>query len=281
MEISDKILVAVGYYGGYGGSFFCNILRKSLEKESREIVPINNRNEYNFESSALGAEKYTIDVVMKAYDKGFDILLDVEFFERTKDPKYAWNGLVNKVFMECYDVDRAVFCDNLTNYLKKRLRLKTGFNVVNFHYSRKHGGFSIHNIHDRVIFFLLSADNLKHHVLFDLMFNIKQKHFIHPKFVSQSLEDLVGTPRKRQPFDSCHLLDVGKMFLQTKDNGIEEAERIISEAVGMKISLDKEMIEVYSKSNVKLLNEFLSIDIEEAEYRDVLRAAEKKLKSLL
>jgi hypothetical protein len=279
--VKDEVLVVVGYYGGYGGTFFANILRRCLEQDSQEIVAINDRNEFGFETTIIGSERYAINSLMKAYDKGFDSLFNVKFFEKMKDRRDHWGELIKKMFIDCYDNDRSVFCENLTNYLKKRLKLKPGFNVINAHYSRKHGGFSIYNVHDNVIFFLLGADDLKHHLLFDLMMDIKQKHFIYPEFVTVALDNLYWTPQKIKPFDSCHLLEVGRLFLQTKDNGLEEVERVISEAVGMKISLDKEMIEVYSKSNVKLLNEFLSIDIEEADYRDVLRAAEKKLKSLL
>lgn len=278
---SDKVLVVVGYYGGYGGTFFANILERSLGHESRKIVPMNDRNEFGFETTVLGTERYAINSLIKAYDQGFDALFNVKFFEKMKDKKDYWGDFMKKFFIDCYDDDRSVFCKNLTSYLKKRLRLKSGFNVINAHYSKKHGGFSIHEIHDNVIFFLLTANDIKHHILFEMLLDIKQDRFIYPEFVKQNLDNLKGIPQKIKPFDSCHLVEVGRLFLQTKDNGIDEVETILSEALGVKISLDKRMIQDYNRSNVELLNNFLGIDIEQADYRAVVRSAEKKLKSLL
>lgn len=278
---SDKVLVVVSYYGGYGGNFFADILRKSITQNQQDIVSVNDKNEYAFQTDVLGSERNAIDAIMKAYDKGFETLFDVHFYEKIENKKYKWGDTLKKIFIDVYDNDRSVFCSNLTAYLKKRLRLKDGFNVINAHYSKNYGGFSIHDISDKVIFFLLSAEDHRHCVLFDMLLDIKHNHFIYPEFIKRFLMNLKDVPDKVKPFDSCHLVEVGKLFLQTKDNGIDEVERVLSEGLGVKISLDKRLIEDYSKSNIKLLNEFLSIDVEEANYKDVLRATEKKLKSLL
>jgi hypothetical protein len=285
LSVNDKTLVVVGYYGGYGGSFFANILRKSIDYNSPQFTPINDKNEYGFDTRVLGIERYTINTLMKAYDQGFDVLLNIKLFENTGNKEDAEFGkLVKRMYIDCYDNDRSVFCRNLTLYLKKRLRLKDGYNVINSHYSRKFSGFSIYDVYDKTIFFLLSSEHSmrsKHHLLFEMLMDCKKDRFSYPELIKQSLNSLDGKIEPPKPFDSCVLLDVGKLFLQTKNNGIEEIERILSESLNMKINLDKEAIVEYTNSNIKLLNNFLGIEIEDASFDDVKQAIKNKLKSLI
>ena len=278
--MKDEVLIVVGYDGGYGGSFFSNVLKRSLENESQELLPINDRNEFHFNNHVFDSVKYSIDLLADMYEKSSSFKFIDEFYQKKNDEEKSWLEFRKKIFMQCYDKDRSVFCENLTSYFSKTLRLNSGYNIASIHYSRKFDGFSIHNIHKNVVFFLLKASDLKSHVLFDLLFDIKLDHFIYPEFVRKSYMSL-RKMRQPMPFDSCHSIDVDHLFLKTKDYRFDLVENVLSKALGKKISLDKEMIENYSRLNVKLLNDFLNIDVEQASYKEVMLAAEIKLELLL
>ena len=280
--MKDKVLVVVGYYGGYGGSFFSNVLRKSLNKDSLNIDSINNRNEYFFKTEVLGDERYSLDAVMKAYDQGFNSMLNVTFIDSTNE-RMHWVKTLKSIYNECYSEDRLTFIENLKKYYKKKLNLNQRFNVTNMHYSRPYEGFSIHEVYENTVFFLLKADSFKHHLMFDLLLDIKHNNFQYPEFIERSLDTLSTSNFEyfNQPFDNCYDLDAGKMFFEYEKNNVDEVEKKVIEALDFKISLDKPKILDYCKSNIKIMNEFLSIDSEKSSFLQVIQAARKKLKSLL
>ena len=282
--MKDKVLIVVGYYGGYGGSFFANVLRKSLCKDTSEIIPINNRNEFTFETDVLGPERYSLDPVMKAYDKGLKNMFNVQFFDGKSAEKEHWIKTFKNVLNECYNDDRSIFIDNLIMYYQKRLNLKTGFNVTNMHYSKPYDGFSIHRVYDNTVYLLLNTNSHKHHLLFDLILDIKQNHFRYHEFIKKSLEFLSNPYNPsyiKQSFDSCHLIDAGKLFLEVNENYIFETQHIIQKALNYNLTIDKDMILDYSKSNLMVLDDFLSIDCNKSSFLEVIRAVKKKLESLL
>ena len=237
----------------------------------QEIVPINDRNEYSFDTDAMGIERYYINWLFDIKDKGYESLRYNAFFK---------DETIKTILSEVDGNDRSEFSRNLSTYLKSKLKIKNGFNVVNAHYTKKFNGFSIHNVHENVVFLLLKADNPTHDLLFEILVGFKKNHFKFPEFVSLYLSDLSEKLMPVEPFDECYPIDAGKLFLQSRSS-VDEVEEVLSRALGIKISLDRNLIDDYTRSNIAVLNEFLDIDIENTSYFHVVKAAEKKLKSLL
>jgi hypothetical protein len=131
LSVNDKTLVVVGYYGGYGGSFFANILRKSIDYNSPQFTPINDKNEYGFDTRVLGIERYTINTLMKAYDQGFDVLLNIKLFENTGNKEDAEFGkLVKRMYIDCYDNDRSKINldkEAIVEYTNSNIKLLNNF----------------------------------------------------------------------------------------------------------------------------------------------------------
>ena len=269
--MSKSVLVVVGYRSGYGGSFFSSLLQRSLNQSMQEIMPINDSNEYSFDTDAMGIERYYINRLLDIKDKGYESLRYDIFFE---------DETIKTIISKVDDSDRFKFSKNLSDYLMKNVNLNAGFNVVNAHYTKKFDGFSIHDIHEKVVFLLLKADNPMHDLLFEILVGIKKNHFKFPELVAFYLKDLKEKLKRVEPFDRCYEIDVGKLFLQ-RNNNLKEVEEVLSKALCFKISLDKNLIKDYTVSNITVLNNFLDLNVEDSSYFYVMKAAEKKLKSLL
>ena len=135
-------LIVIGYYGGYGGTFLANLLDKTLNKRVESFKSFGDKNEYNYRTSVLGDERYVIEAVFKAYDIGLENLNYKKEFDKIKvGNDFSIN--VEKMYGACYDPERSVFVNNVKEYLKKRLRLKPGINVLNAHHYKKKEGFDI------------------------------------------------------------------------------------------------------------------------------------------
>lgn len=274
----ESVLVVVGYSGGYGGSFFTNLLRRALNANEEELIPINDRNEFKYDTSVLGSIRYQIDGLLKAYDKA-----DNFYTNHHVRLSRAWGVSMEETYKKLYNPDRTIFIRNLTKHIKENLKLKPGFNVINAHHYKNHGGFTIHDVHDNVVFLLLTAEDPKHRCLFELIGEIKHN----PEFFSDELFnegarfELSSVPNVIKPFDSCTLIEVGKLFLEYDESNALQIDQTLSKALNVDITLDKNLIIDYYKSNVNVLNDFLNLDVEKSTLHSIARRGSSKLESLL
>lgn len=275
--MNESKLIVVGYSGGYGGNFFAGILQKALMLSEEKAVALKN-NEFSYRNDCLGLEKFALEAVFKAHELGLDSLE----YSRMRSVSFD-DHVYKKIYDINHDDDRSVFIKNIVNYYKNSLKLKPGLNIVNMHHFKKKEGFDIRMLHEDTTFFLLNAEDMKHQFMFKLLLDIKHDLFSRDKwFIQHQLDRLYDKPSYVKPFDSAIPIDVGEMFLELDaDSSIAEVEKKLSETLGVKIILDKRLINDYSRSNIELLNKFLGIRVETSTYFQATRAAKTKLESLL
>lgn len=274
MNESESKLIVIGYSGGYGGNFLAYILDKALLHPKLHIFPKNKRNEFHYSDDSIILKR--INLFFTMYNRGPPNVSLYDGNSETLD----WYRLTAKFYESVYHQDRNQFVKNVVELCRDSLQFREGWNIHTAHYTRENRDFSLKMISENVIFFLLTAAEKKHSLLFEVLLSLKKNHFNNANFVSYFLKEGYN-PRKVTPFDGCISLEVGQLFLRTSNINYSDAERILSETIKQKIILDKDEIEEYSISNVEMLNDFLGIDTEKSNYEEVLEATKTKLKSLL
>lgn len=266
-------LIVVGYAAGYGGNFFTSILHSCLKKES-EFIPINQNNEYVY--SGQTDAWAMLNYMLRAYHKG---PLKVDHLKPHSEI-YVYYERAKNIFNSLYHPDKQIFIKNLVQYIRKNSISNDGINLFNSHYYKPYDSFSLSMIESDFVFFLLMTNDRKKMLLFELLLHIKKNQLNHRDFVEDLIKNILEV-NVIEPFDSAVMIEVGELFLSTKSSNLDQVESILSESLGKKITVDKELISDYSRSNVQMLNDFLDLDIEEATYLQVARATKRKLQSLL
>jgi len=279
----ESALVIVGYPQGFGGNFFAITLQNALDSNNKEAIPINTRNEFNFNTEVLGPIRYHFFKLVQIYNRKIPINKIKESFPelRLKNPMHDY---LVKTYKEIYHPNRTVFIKNFTECIKKNLKLKPGFNVIDGIWHLKIDGFSVHDLHNKVVFLLLGAEDLKHIILLDLLVLIKQRkensYYSNDFFAEALLAEMKNTHLPEKSFDSCISLEVGKLFIQYDESNALEIDRKLSEVLGVNIILNKESIMDYCKANVVLLNDFFELDVEKASISDLRKSFYDKFASL-
>jgi hypothetical protein len=271
--VNESTLVVVGYPAGFGGNFFAITLENALNSNDKEAIPINTRNEFDFETEVLGPIRYRLKYLIPIYDRKIPINKIKELYSEIQLKNLSVQDYIVKTYKEIYHPNRTVFIKNLTEYVKKDLKLKPGVNIVTAVYTTKINGFSVHDIHNKVVFLLLCAKDVKHRILLDLLVLIKHapenSHYSDDFLVEMLLTEIKNPKLPDKPFDSCIPIEVGNLFLKYDESNALEIDKKLSEVLGVEIVLDKESIMDYCKANVVLLNDFFGLDVEKASTRDL------------
>ena len=276
----ESTLVIVGYPAGFGGNFFAITLENALNSNDKEAIPINTRNEFDFKTEVLGPIRYRLKYLIPIYNKKIPINKIKELYSEIRLKNVSVQDYIVKTYKEIYDSDRTIFIKNLTEYVKKDLKLKPGVNIVTAVYTTKINGFSVHDIHNKVVFLLLCAKDVKHRILLDLLVLIKHApenpHYSDDFLVEMLLTEIKNPRLPEKSFDSCIPIEVGNLFLKYDESNALEIDRKLSEVLGVNIILNKESIMDYCKANIVLLNDFFGLDVEKASIFDLRKRLHDK-----
>jgi hypothetical protein len=250
-------LSVICYPGGYGGDFFCNLLQ--LNYDPNHIFSPNEKNKFEWGIPGLAGKR--INPILRFHN---DTLLSEYLFSKGIKDAIQYRSFIEKI----YDEDFYKFKKNYIQYNRNLAMAKYLNNspILSYHYTTPNTDFSMHEMFPGASIFLLYTEKFEVNFFFKLLETIKNNDLSLVRL--ENLKTHIGSIitnqnnynfviKKYELFDNMIGIDAEKLFFE--DGYEEEIEKILSDNLGRKIILNRNLLKKYKKDNKDLIKEMMDI----------------------
>jgi hypothetical protein len=246
------------YPGGYGGDFLCNLLQLNYDPNHKFFS--NKKNKFSWGVPGLSGKR--IDVILRFHS---DTLISEYLFNKGIKDAMQYRSFIEKI----YDEDFFVYKKKYIQY-NRNLTMPKYLNnspILSYHYVTPNANFSMHEMFPGASIFLLYTEKFEVNFFFKLLETIKNNDL---SLVGlENLKTHIGSIitnnnhnlviKKYKLFDNMIGIDAEKLFFEDGHGYEDEVEKILSDNLGRKIILNRNLLKKYKKDNKDLIKEMMNI----------------------